>query len=179
MWRRAMDYLGLNGEETYDDYDMSEEYDRPARGPRHAPEPPMRGRGGYADEYDPDYGRPSSRPIPRHAPEPPMRRAEESGVHVRPVGAPRPGGAQRSQTVRAYGGPSAEPVTVRPREYNDAQEVADHFKEGQPVIINLEGADSVIARRIVDFASGMCYALSGTMERVANGVYLLKPPPSY
>lgn len=173
-----MDYLGLSGEETYDDYDMSEEYDRPSRPQRRVPEPP-RQRGGYQDDYDPEYSRPQPRQLPRHAPEPPARRAEESGVHVRPVGGPRPGGAQRPASVRSFGGTSTEPVTVRPREYNDAQEVADHFKEGQPVIVNLEGAESVVARRIVDFASGMCYALNGTMERVANGVYLLKPPPSY
>jgi cell division inhibitor SepF len=95
---------------------------------------------------------------------------DDSGVNVRPMG------TARSATVRTVGGPSAEPVTVRPRTYNDAQEIADHFKEGQPVIINLEGVDAGVSRRIIDFASGMCYGLSGTMERVAQGVYLVKPP---
>jgi len=53
--------------------------------------------------------------------------------------------------------------------------VADAFKVGQPVIMNLEGSDREIARRLIDFASGLCYALDGTMEKIANGVYLLKP----
>jgi cell division inhibitor SepF len=66
-------------------------------------------------------------------------------------------------------------VTVRPRQFNQAQEVADHFKEGQPVIVNLEGADREMSRRIIDFASGLCYGLGGTMEKVGSGVYLLKP----
>ena len=49
------------------------------------------------------------------------------------------------------------------------------FKDGQPVIMNLEGSDREVARRLIDFASGLCYGLDGSMEKVANGVYLLKP----
>lgn len=155
-----MDYLGLSGDDVYETYDPSREYEV-----AHDP----------GAERDPRYGRDPYVDAPRaHRPVreemPPVRRIDESGVHVRPVGTPR------SPTVRTVGGPAAEPVTVRPRSYNDAQEIADHFKEGQPVIINLETVDAGVSRRIVDFASGMCYALNGTMERVAQGVYLVKPP---
>ena len=69
-----------------------------------------------------------------------------------------------------------EPSTVRPRRFDQAQEVADKFKDGQPVIMNLEGTEREVARRLIDFASGICYALDGSMEKVATGVYLLKPP---
>jgi cell division inhibitor SepF len=69
-----------------------------------------------------------------------------------------------------------EPHTVRPRRFDQAQEVADKFKEGQPVIMNIEGTERDVARRLIDFASGICYALDGSMEKVATGVYLLKPP---
>lgn len=69
-----------------------------------------------------------------------------------------------------------EPHTVRPRRFDQAQEVADKFKDGQPVIMNLEGTEREVARRLIDFASGICYALDGSMEKVATGVYLLKPP---
>ncbi len=71
--------------------------------------------------------------------------------------------------------PSGEPTTVRPRRFDQAQEVADRFKEGQPVIMNIEGTEREVARRLIDFASGLCYALDGSMEKVATGVYLLKP----
>lgn len=71
-----------------------------------------------------------------------------------------------------------EPHTVRPRRFDQAQEVADKFKDGQPVIMNLEGSDRDVARRLIDFASGICYALDGSMEKVATGVYLLKPLPT-
>jgi len=70
-----------------------------------------------------------------------------------------------------------EPHTVRPRRFDQAQEVADKFKDGQPVIMNLEGTERDVARRLIDFASGICYSLDGSMEKVATGVYLLKPPP--
>ena len=68
-----------------------------------------------------------------------------------------------------------EPHTVRPRRFDQAQEVADKFKDGQSVIMNLEGTDRSVARRLIDFASGICYAMDGSMEKVATGVYLLKP----
>lgn len=71
-----------------------------------------------------------------------------------------------------------EPHTVRPRRFDQAQEVADAFKSGTPVIMNLEGTERDVARRLIDFGSGICYALDGTMEKVATGVYLLKPQPS-
>ena len=67
---------------------------------------------------------------------------------------------------------------MRPRRFDQAQELADRFKEGNSVILNLESADRDVTRRLVDFASGVCYALDGTMEKVATGVYLLKPAPT-
>ena len=165
-----MDYLGLSGEEAYDDYDMSMEYERPQRVGRPAPDQ------GRRSNYDPEYSSETQRPAAR-----PMRvddtgaarRPDDSGLQVRPVGT-----ARTSPTVRTI--PTAgETVTVRPRNFNQAQEIADHFKDGVPVIVNLEGADREMARRIIDFASGMCYALSGTMEKVGSGVYLLKPAVSF
>ncbi len=62
-----------------------------------------------------------------------------------------------------------EPHTVRPRRFDQAQEVADAFKNGTPVIMNLEGTERDVARRLIDFGSGICYALDGTMEKVATG----------
>jgi cell division inhibitor SepF len=170
FFRRAMDYLGLSGEEAYDDYDMSMEYERPQRAGRPAPDQ------GRRSNFDPEYSSETQRPAAR-----PMRvddtgaarRPDDSGLQVRPVGT-----ARTSPTVRTIAS-SGETVTVRPRNFNQAQEIADHFKDGVPVIVNLEGADREMSRRIIDFASGMCYALSGTMEKVGSGVYLLKPAVSF
>ncbi len=62
MWRRAMEYLGLTGDDTYDDYDLSQEYERPLRG--RGGVDPTGGRGrGYAPEYVDDVSRPAPRPM--------------------------------------------------------------------------------------------------------------------
>src|SRR5580765_5371992 len=58
---------------------------------------------------------------------------------------------------------------------NDAQQIADKFKQGIPVILNLESADTELSKRLIDFASGLTYALSGGMQRVADKVFLLTP----
>ena len=71
--------------------------------------------------------------------------------------------------------PNAKPFVVMPTSFNQAQDVADKFKGSQPVIMNLQEADRELSRRLIDFASGLCYGLGGTMERLANQVYLLTP----
>jgi cell division inhibitor SepF len=70
---------------------------------------------------------------------------------------------------------SAKPHVVSPTSFNHAQEVADKFKASQPVILNLQGVDRDLARRLIDFSSGLCYGLGGHMEKVAHQVYLLTP----
>ena len=70
---------------------------------------------------------------------------------------------------------TAKPHVVVPRSFNEAQEVADLVKGSAPVIMNLQEADRDLSRRLIDFASGLCYGLGGAMERVANSVYLLTP----
>ena len=57
---------------------------------------------------------------------------------------------------------------MRPRRFDSAQEIADKFKEGLPVIMNLEATDREVSRRLIDFASGLCYGLNGSMEKVAT-----------
>ncbi|HVC87083.1 MAG TPA: cell division protein SepF [Gaiellaceae bacterium] len=64
---------------------------------------------------------------------------------------------------------------VLPRSFNDAQQIADKFKQGIPVILNLQNADTELSKRLIDFASGLTYALNGGMQRVADKVFLLTP----
>jgi cell division inhibitor SepF len=172
FFRRAMDYLGLSGEEAYDDYDMSAEYERPARASRPGPGTEPLSRRDYEPEYSSEISRPAPRPM-RVDDTGATRRPDDSGLHVRPVGAPR-----TTSTVRAV--PAAgDTVTVRPRHFADAPEIGDHFKAGTPVIVNLEGVDRDTSRRLVDFACGVVFALGGNMEKVGAGVYLLKPAVSF
>ncbi len=167
MLRKAMTYLGLGPDDEYDDYDVVE----PARAappervmrPPVAPRPrPVQGR----DDTDAEVAVVGS-----------VRRLEaqpvESSYSPGTVGAAT---KPRSPVVRAIPAPStAKPHVVSPRSFNEAQEVADKFKNNVPVIVNMQAIDRELSRRLIDFASGLCYGLGGGMEKVANQVYLLTP----
>ena len=71
--------------------------------------------------------------------------------------------------------PSVQVHLVVPRSFNDAQQIADKFKEAVPVILNLQTTDQELSKRLIDFASGLTYALNGGMQRVADKVFLLTP----
>ena len=64
---------------------------------------------------------------------------------------------------------------VIPKNFNDAQQIADQFKDAIPVILNLQGTDTDLSKRLIDFASGLTYALDGGMQRIADKVFLLTP----
>jgi cell division inhibitor SepF len=64
---------------------------------------------------------------------------------------------------------------VIPKSFNDAQQVADKFKDDVPVILNLQGTETDLSKRLIDFASGLTYALDGGMQRIADKVFMLTP----
>ena len=66
-------------------------------------------------------------------------------------------------------------VTLHPRFYNEARTIGEHFREGNPVIINLTDMDESEHKRLVDFASGLAFGLHGTIERVTKKVFLISP----
>ena len=66
-------------------------------------------------------------------------------------------------------------VTLHPRFYNEARTIGEHFRQGNPVIINLTEMDESEHKRLVDFASGLAFGLHGTIERVTKKVFLISP----
>ena len=104
-------------------------------------------------------------------------RAADPGPNVRPMSREDNPAAPRPSVVRTM--PSASTAArvhvVEPRGFNDAQEVGDRLKANQPVILNLQGLDRDLQRRLIDFSSGLAYALGGSMSRVADQVFLLTP----
>ena len=178
MWRKAMLYLGLGPDEDYDDYDVlggsapaappREPARRPVATPTHDHEPTGAVRtlsaaaAAEVAALQHSSGLSSNGHSANHTPRPP-------GERERPVARPRP------TVVRPLSVASAKPHVVAPASFTDAQEVADEFKRNVPVIVNLQGVERDLMRRIIDFSSGLCYGLSGQMERVANHVYLLTP----
>ena len=181
-------YLGLGPDDEYDDYDAHDDhaYQAAQPAPRTQVQQPVAAPPGpvatAAPPGPPGPSVPSGPPGPpgpqRHlAPEPamaepalgsvrPMLRDSEPAVTVRP----RPSVVRPIQPSI-----SAKPYVVSPTSFNEAQEVADKFKGNQPVIVNLQGAERDLSRRLIDFASGLCYGLGGQMDKVANQVYLLTP----
>jgi cell division inhibitor SepF len=154
MWRATMHWLGLGSDDEYDDYDNTHEHQA-----QHAPGVHRRANGEREEQTA------AVRTLPREPEpepeEPPAAAAlrPRTGV-VRPI-TPQP--------------TSAKPHALSPASFNEAQELADKFMAGIPVIVNLEGVEKELSRRLVDFASGLCYGLRGQMERVTSQVYLLTP----
>ena len=165
MWRRAMLYLGLGPDDEYDDYDIDDE-PLPDRRPapsqsRYPASPPPRDV-----EREPEMSSSGSvRTISS-----PVVRPQPSASGADPAERPRTAVVRPLQPVS-----SAKPHVVAPTSFNHAQEVADKLKVNQPVIVNLQNVDRDLSRRIIDFASGLCYGVGGQMERVANQVFLLTP----
>lgn len=164
IWKRTMEYLGLGPDDAYFDDDA---YEPEPRRTRTAPET---GRVTRPGDFDPE---PPVRTIPARPTFP--SRDTESGTIRRPVTSDDSGVVVRPLSSARSRAAAGEPHKVSPRRFEDAQEIADRFKEGYSVIINFEGTDREVSRRLIDFASGLCYALGGTMEKVATGVYLIKP----
>ena len=170
MWRKWMVQLGLGDDAEYEEYDSGyeDDADRRTGQPRH-PAPHVRPESAPAAQAAAYADEPSAigsvRPISSRTGDPVV-----TGPGA--VAAPRP----RPQVVRpVHVTPNAKPFVVVPTSFNQAQEVADKLKGAQPVIMNLQGSDRDLARRLIDFASGLCYGIGGQMERVANQVYLLTP----
>ncbi len=159
----ARDFLGLGEDPYYDD-----EYDGP-EDDLDLDEPPTRHRPSVAPplsaETDWDEGEGGVRMITGA----PLESSAPSPVATPPSAAPGERGV-----VRPLPG-SSKPEVVSPTRFDDVQNVADAFKKVQPVIINLQGVDKELSRRLIDFASGLCYGLEGEMERVAEQVFLLTP----
>ncbi|HUC38030.1 MAG TPA: cell division protein SepF [Acidimicrobiales bacterium] len=153
FFKRAMVYLGLVDDE-YEDY---EDYE-----PRGVTVPRGVNR---ATEAQLEEEAPAV-PIATSTIRPMVR--EESPVQV-PTITPR--AVVRPAPVEA----SAKVHVVAPMQFADARQIADKLMSSQPVIVNLQVANRELMRRMIDFCSGVAYALSGKMERVADKVFLVTP----
>ena len=171
MWRNAMVYLGLGPDDEYDDYAASPD-DRPLSPPPSQvvrqtarpsgtvrPRPPA--SAGVVLSTPPETSEVSGvRPVPASSAPSANRGFEDASK-------PRVRAVPRRQSVR--------PHLVTPTSFNQAQDIADNFKAGNAVAMDLYDADRDLSRRLIDFSSGLCYGLGGNMEKVAASVYLILP----
>jgi cell division inhibitor SepF len=154
-WHRTLVYFGLADDDDY------EEEDEPYS------EPEVELQDSYRDR--PNVRRLSARrrrdeidDIFADDPAP-----ERRTTSLRPVGGGRGGNGRGGSDVRVH--------FVAPKNFNDVQDVADKFKDTIPVILNLQGTDTDLSKRLIDFSSGLTYALDGGMQRIADKVFLLTP----
>jgi cell division inhibitor SepF len=136
-------------------------------------------------EYEPYDDDPSAlAPVGVPAPVAPRSDTATGSVIVRPAPASAsvtstfgPGTVigETSVGVRRVHTPAKVHV-MEPHSFNDAQEVGERLKNGQPVILSLQGCERDLQRRLIDFSSGLCFALNGTMAKAADQVFLLTPP---
>jgi cell division inhibitor SepF len=148
-WHRALVYFGLAEDPEYAEQDVYEPDTAPGgyeTAPRSATVSRISERRRTRDEIDDIFA--EDEPAPR------------SRV-LRPVG--------------ENGGADVQVHLVTPNSFNDAQEVADRFKRSVPVILNLQTTDGELAKRLIDFASGLTYALDGGMQKIAEKTFLLTP----
>ena len=172
-WRRALEYFGLVDGDYIEEGEYTDEHDVGTGGgggggpdtmpgevaaPRERVSPAReRGRGG--GDIDDIFGDDES---------PPRRRAPSRAAPETPPPDMTPAG-------RGGNGADVQMNLVNPRSFNDAQQVADHFKNSRPVILNLQDTNTDLARRLIDFCSGLTYALGGGMQKIANQTFLLTP----
>jgi len=153
MWRKGMHFLGLGPDDEYDAAMRPDDF-------VDLREPPI------------EEGPAAVRPLPRER-ERDRERELDGGGAVATVARPRTAAVVRPVSS---GAPApVKPHTVAPTSFDHAQEVGDHYVAGTPVILNLQGVERDLTRRMVDFASGLCYGLGGGMERVGLHIYLLTP----
>ncbi len=154
-WHRTLVYFGLAVEDEYDDVHEPAYHEPEAELQETYRERPNVRRLSSSrrrrDEFDDIFADDA----------PPDRRT----TVLRPVGGS--GGGRNGRDVRVH--------LVVPKSFNDAQDVADKFKDSIPVILNLQGSDTDLSKRLIDFSSGLTYALDGGMQRIADKVFLLTP----
>ncbi len=164
MLKKAMIYLGLGPDEHYESY-----------------EDPIRQTQSHnvtTGRYPPETAQPGVSVASGSAPGDPVLGRTVRPVHLTPAEGGAGSEADYDDPVRVVhpvAAKSMKPHAVSPDAFNDAQEIGDRFKSGQPVIVNLQAVDRDLQRRLVDFSSGLCYAMGGKMDRVADQVYLLTP----
>lgn len=137
------------------------------------------GRGRYADDLDaeefPQAERPRARPswatpvsgdAPTHG---------ALAVDPRRDTAPKPRPITEPAPV-ASGYPHGRIVTLHPTSYSEARVIGEHYRDGSPVIMNLTEMDDQDAKRLVDFAAGLVFALRGSFDKVTTKVFLISPP---
>lgn len=114
----------------------------------------------------------------------PVRESAPTSYGLREVSRDMDYAAPQSRKPATKGGPQVysintnvqmQVVIIKPSCYEDAQEICDQIKTKKPVVVNLEKVEYPVAQRIMDFLSGTCYSLEGSIQRIANNIFIIAP----
>jgi cell division inhibitor SepF len=126
------------------------------------------------DEYFDDDQPPAQRAAPQREPErqPPQNRQGSFSSQYEQT---RRSAARDDKVVNIGSPPGMKVVLVKPERFEQAAEIADHLREKHSVVMNLEQTHKDVARRLIDFLSGVAYAQDGKIKKVANSTYIITP----
>ena len=119
------------------------------------------------DDYEEDVGR-DSEPTYFEPREPREPRESSRRKEV-------PADERRNKVVNIHATTQLKVVLVKPERFENASEIADHLREKRTVVLNLEGTNKDVARRLVDFLSGVAYACDGKIKKVSTNTYIITP----
>jgi cell division inhibitor SepF len=149
-------YSRRSREDRFEDDGYGRDYDEPSGY-----------RAGYRDEdrFDPRLRGPRDydRPAPRLGA---LRGSTRGALAMDP---------RRMAELFEAGSPLSKITTLRPKDYSEARTIGERFRDGTPVIMDLVTMDNADAKRLVDFAAGLAFALRGSFDKVATKVFLLSP----
>ena len=135
---------------------------------------------GLAEEYHHDYDEPPAEAEieDRYRERPNVRRLRRRRDEFDDIFAEDEPAGRSTTVLKPVGGRGNGDVRVHlviPKSFNDAQQIADRFKDSIPVILNLQSSENDLSKRLIDFASGLTYTLDGGMQRIADKVFMLTP----
>ena len=155
VFDKFLDAMHLDDDDDYDDddYDYEEEERKPLFGRR------KKDNDDYEDE--PREVKKDNKPV--------VKASAGSSAKLTPL-------KGSNNTVRRSGGAGAmEVCVIKPSTFEDAREVCETLLTNRTVILNMEGIDLALAQRIIDFTSGACYAIDGTLQKISNFIFILTP----
>ena len=162
LWDNVKKFAQPYSDDDYDDYDEDEEFDE-------------------YEEEKPARRQPRRAPAPAPIPEP---EEEDDNYGFGPMTTSTAAPAPVAPVASTYSAPvlsmnksasKQEVVLFRPNSFNDITKAADDLCANKAIVVNMEGVDKAMARRVVDFLSGSVYALQGSVNKIAQSAYLFCP----
>lgn len=167
--------VSINDTDDYDDefYDEEDDYEE---------EPPKKEKkkGFFSrimgskdeDDYEDDY---YDEPVKPKKEEKPAAASSRYSKPAKPVAKPAAKPVSKVTPMRKRSGKNMEVFVIKPSNMEETRDIADTLLANCTVVLNLEGLDVDVAQRVIDFSSGACYSIDGSLQKVSNYIFILTP----